>query len=49
VLPVIFVVRDEILFVWLFSFGFIERRLLSCFFGCVVSLFVLEFSFYYPL
>ena len=33
-LPVIFVVRGRIMFVWLSSFGFVER-LLSCFFlGC---------------
>ena len=33
-LPVIFVVRGGIMFVWLSSFGFVER-LLSCFFlGC---------------
>ena len=32
--PVIFVVRGGIMFVWLSSFGFVER-LLSCFFvGC---------------
>ena len=31
-LPVIFVVRSEIVFVWLSSFGSVERRLLSCFF-----------------
>ena len=30
-LPVIFVVRGRIIFVWLSSFGFVER-LLSCFF-----------------
>jgi hypothetical protein len=30
-LPVIFVVRGGIMFVWLSSFGFVER-LLSCFF-----------------
>jgi hypothetical protein len=31
-LPVIFVVRGGIMFVWLSSFGFVERLLLSCFF-----------------
>ena len=31
-LPVIFVVRGGIMFVWLSSFGFVERSLLSCFF-----------------
>jgi hypothetical protein len=31
-LPVIFVVRGGIMFVWLSSLGFVERRLLSCFF-----------------
>jgi hypothetical protein len=30
-LPVTFIVRGGIMFVWLFSFGFLER-LLSCFF-----------------
>ena len=34
-LPIIFVLRVAITFVWLSSFGFVERRLLSCFFlGC---------------
>ena len=46
-LPVIFVVRVGILFLWLSSFMFVER-LLSCFFKGVVSLLVLEFSLYYP-
>jgi hypothetical protein len=30
--PLVFVVTGGIMFVWLSSFGFIERRLLSCFF-----------------
>ena len=37
------------MFVWLSSFGFVERRLLLAFLGGVVSLLVLEFSIYYPL
>jgi hypothetical protein len=37
------------MFLWLFSFGFVERRLLSCFFLIVVFLPVLEFFIYYPL
>jgi hypothetical protein len=37
------------MFVWLSSFRFVERRLLSCFFCGVVSIHVLEFSFYCPL
>ena len=47
-LPVIFVFRDGIMFVWLSSFGLVER-LLSCFFSSLVSLIVLKCSFYYPL
>ena len=31
-IPVIFVVRGRIMFVWLSSYGFVERRLISCFF-----------------
>jgi hypothetical protein len=31
-LTVIFVIRGEIMFVWLSSFGFVGRRLLSCFY-----------------
>ena len=46
--PVALVVRGGIMFVWVFSFGF-DERLLSCFFLRLVSLFVLEFSLYYPL
>ena len=43
-LPAIFVVRSGVMFVWLSSFGFLEK-LLSCFFlGCS-----LVFSIYYPL
>jgi hypothetical protein len=49
VLSVIFVFRDEILFVWFSSFGCVVKRLISLFFLSVVSLVVLEFSFYYPL
>jgi hypothetical protein len=30
-LPVIFVVKGGIMFVWFSSFGFVERRSLSCF------------------
>jgi hypothetical protein len=26
-----FVVRDEVMFVWLASFGFVEKRMISCF------------------
>jgi hypothetical protein len=37
------------MFVWLTSFGFVERRLLSCFFSGIVFYLVLEFSIYYPL
>ena len=37
------------MFVWLSSFGFVERRLFSCFFYGVVSVLVLVFSLYYPL
>jgi hypothetical protein len=47
-LPVIFVVKVGILFLWLSSFSFIDG-LLSCFFYGVVSVLVLEFSLYYPL
>jgi hypothetical protein len=47
-LPVIFVVRGRILFMWLSSFRFAER-LLSCFSLSVVPLLVLEFFLYYPL
>ena len=46
-LPVIFVVTGRIMFVC-FSF-FVVTRLISCFFLGVVSLLVLDFSFYYPL
>ena len=35
------------MFVWLSSIGFVERKLLSCFFLAVVSRFVLAFSIYY--
>ena len=42
-LPIIFVVTGRIMFVWLSSFGFVER-LLSGFFSGVVSLLVLVFS-----
>jgi hypothetical protein len=45
----IFVVSDGTIFVWLSSFGFVERKLLSCFLYGVVSIFVLEFYVYYPL
>ena len=46
-LPAIF---DVIfMFVWLSSFGFVERRLLSCFILRVVSLHLLVFSIHYPL
>jgi hypothetical protein len=48
VVPVIFVVRGRIMFVWLSSLGFV-KRLLACFFLGIVSLLVLEFSIYYPL
>ena len=44
-LTVIFLLRGGIMFVWFSSFGFVVRRLMSCFFLGVVSLFVLEFSF----
>ena len=37
------------MFVWLSSFGFVERRLLSCFCHGIISLILLEFSLYYPL
>ena len=47
-LPVIFVVKVGILFLWLSSFWFVEG-LLSCFFQGVVSILVLVFSLYYPL
>ena len=47
-LPVIFVVRVGILFLWISSFRFVEG-LLSCFFYGVISLLVLEISLYYPL
>jgi hypothetical protein len=46
-LPVIFVVKSGIFFMWLSSFRFF-KRLLSCFSYGVVSLLVLEFSLYYP-
>jgi hypothetical protein len=35
------------MFVWLSSFGFVVRRLISCFSLGVVSLLLLEFSFYF--
>ena len=44
-LPVIFVIRGRIMFVWLSSF----ERLLSYFYLVVVSFIVLEFFMYYPL
>jgi hypothetical protein len=45
-----FVVKVGITFVSFSSFGFVVKRLLSCFFLGVVSLLVLEdFSFSYPL
>ena len=47
-LPVIFVVKVGILFLWLSYFRFVEG-LLSCFFSGVVSIYVLVFSLYYPL
>ena len=47
-LTVIFVVRVEILFMWLSSFRSIEI-LLCCFFSSLVSLLVLKFSLNYPL
>ena len=37
------------MFVWFSYFGFVVRILISCFFLGVLSLLVLEFSFYYPL
>jgi len=37
------------MFEWFSSFWFVVRRLISCFFLGVVSLLVLEFSFYYLL
>jgi hypothetical protein len=37
------------MFVCFFSFEFVVKRLISCFFLGVVSLYVLEFSFYFPL
>ena len=46
-LPVNFVVRVGILFLWLFSFRFVEGLL--CFFSGIISLLVLDFSLYYPL
>jgi hypothetical protein len=49
IVSVIFVVRYGIVFVWLSSFEFVERGLLSCFFLGVLSLLVLEFSNDYPL
>jgi hypothetical protein len=49
-LPVIFVVRSgNYVCVVLLFFWFIVRRLISCFFFGVGSLFTLAFSFYYPL
>ena len=47
-LPVISVVRVGILFLWLFSFRFVEG-LLSCFFCGIISLLGFEFSLYFPL
>jgi hypothetical protein len=47
-LSVIFVGRGGIMFVWISSFGFVER-LLSCSFWGVASLPLLVFSTYYPL
>ena len=44
-----FFVTCRVMFVWLSSFGFVQRRLLSCFFQGVVSLLVIEFSIYFPL
>ena len=39
-------VLGEIMFAWLSSFGFVKRRLLSCFFHSEVSPFVLDFSIF---
>jgi hypothetical protein len=47
-LPVIFVVKVGILFLWLSPFRFVEG-LLYCFFQGAVSILVLVFSLYYPL
>ena len=47
-LPVIFVVKVGILFLWLSSFSFVEG-LSSCFFQGVVPVLVLVFSCYFPL
>jgi hypothetical protein len=48
-LPTIFVVRVGIMFVCFSSFGFVVKRLISCFFSGVVSLLILAFFLYYPL
>ena len=40
------VVRGGIMFAWLFSFGFVKRRFLSCFFYGEVFPFVLHFSIF---
>jgi hypothetical protein len=47
IVPVIFIVTGRIMFVWLFSFGFVVRRLFFLFFLGAVSLLVLEFSICY--
>jgi hypothetical protein len=47
-LPVIFVIRVGILFMYLSSFRF-PSSLISCFFSSVISLFILKLSFYYRL
>ena len=44
-LPVIFVVRGGITFLWLSSFMFVERGLFSCFFWSVFLLLVLKAVF----
>ena len=43
------VVRGGIMFVCFSSFGFVVKRLISCFFLGVVFHLVVDFSFYYPL
>ena len=47
--PIIFVVRGGIMFVCFSSFGFVVKRLISCFFLGVVSLLVFDFFFHYHL
>jgi len=46
-LLVIFIVRGGIIFVWLSSFRFVVRRLISCCFFGAVFILVFEFSIYY--